>query len=115
MSEVAAGCADPHSPACVLSNSDEQVLQPATVSQEADRICGLGMPPLIAARGLSTSPAGAAALILVNRRFPLSTRTARSGPTHQASWLESQRCSINEPMERPVRRQLCQLWGPATT
>ena len=67
MSEVAAGCADPHSPACVLSSSYEQVLQPATVSQEANRICGLGMPPLIAARGLSTSPAGAAALIQVNR------------------------------------------------
>ena len=53
MSEVAAGCADPHSPACVLSNSYEQVLQPATVSQEADRICGLGMPPLIAATALT--------------------------------------------------------------
>ena len=45
MSEVAAGCADPHSPACVLSNSYEQVLQPATVSQDADRIHGLGLPP----------------------------------------------------------------------
>ena len=54
MSEVAAGCADPHSPACVLSNSYEQVLQPATVSQEADRICGLGMPPIIHHRSEST-------------------------------------------------------------
>ena len=99
-SEVAEGCADPHSPACVLSNSYEQVLQPATVSQEADRICGLGMPPLIAATGLTTSPAGAAALERDNRQTPFATRTARPGPTHQASWLESQRCSINEPMEK---------------
>ena len=111
MSEVAAGCADPHSPACVLSNSYEQVLQPATVSQEADRICGLGMPPLIAATALTSSPAGAAALIQVNWGFPFATRTARLGPTHQASWLSAKRCSINELMERPVRRQLlCQVW-----
>ena len=67
MSEVAAGCADPHSPACVLSNSDEQVLKPTTVSQDADRIHGLGLPPLIAATALTSSPAGAAALIQVNR------------------------------------------------
>ena len=99
ISEVAAGCAEPHSPACVSSNSYERVLQPTTVSQDGDRIHGLGMPPLIAATGLTSSPAGAAALILVNRRFPFATRTARSGPTHQASWLESQRCSINELME----------------
>ena len=78
MSEVAAGCADPHSPACVFGNSYEQVLQPTTVSQDADRICGLGLPPLIAATALTPSPAGAAALILVNRLFPKSTRTARS-------------------------------------
>ena len=31
MSEVAAGCADPHSPACVSGNSDERLLQPTTV------------------------------------------------------------------------------------
>ena len=63
MSEVAAGCADPHSPACVLSNSYEQVLQPTTVSQDADRIHGLGLPPLIAATALTPSPAEAAALM----------------------------------------------------
>ena len=67
MSEVAAACADPHSPACVLSNSYERVLQPAMVPQEADRICGLGMPPLIAATGLTPSPVGAAALERDNR------------------------------------------------
>ena len=110
ISEVAAGCAEPHSPACVSSNSYERVLQPTTVSQDGDRIHGLGMPPLIAATALTLSPAGAAALIQVNRFSPKSTSTARSDRTHEASWLESQRCSINEPMERPVRRQLCQLW-----
>ena len=79
MSEVAAGCADPHSPACVFGNSYERLLQPTTVSQDADRIHGLGLLPLIAATALTSSPAGAAALILVNRRFPKSTSTARSG------------------------------------
>ena len=94
MSEVAAGCADPHSPACVFGNSYERLLQPATVPQEADRICGLGMPPLIAATALTSSPAGAAALIQVNRLNPLSTRTARSDRTHEAPWLKSRRCSM---------------------
>ena len=81
MSEVAAGCADPHSPACVFGNSYERLLQPTTVSQDADRIHGLGLPPLIAATALTSSPAGAAALILVNRRSPDPTRTARSDRT----------------------------------
>ena len=111
ISEVAAGCAEPHSPACVSSNSYERVLQPTTVSQDGDRIYGLGLPPLIAATALTSSPAGAAALILVNRRFPLSTRTARSGPTHQASWLESQRCSINELMESQYGASSCAEFG----
>ena len=75
MSEVATGCADPHSPACVFGNSDERLLQPTTVSQDADRIHGRGLPPLIAATALTSSPAGAAALIQVNRIFPESTST----------------------------------------
>ena len=37
ISEVAAGCAEPHSPACVSSNSYEWVLQPTTVSQDGAR------------------------------------------------------------------------------
>ena len=111
ISEVAAGRAEPNSPACVSSNSYERVLQPTTVSQDGDRIHGLGMPPLIAATGLTSSPAGAAALILVTRRFPLSTRTARSGSTHQASWLESQRCSINELMESQYGASSCAGFG----
>ena len=83
----------------LFGNSYERLLQPTTVSQDGDRIHGLGLPPLIAATALTSSPAGAAALILVNRRFPFSTRTARSGPTHQASWLSAKRSSINELME----------------
>ena len=111
MSEVAAGCADPHSPACVFGNSYERLLQPTTVSQDADRIHGLGLPPLIAATALTSSPAGAAALILVSRRFPLSTRTARSGPTHQAPWLSAKRSSINELMESQYGASSCAKFG----
>ena len=103
--------ADPHSPACVFGNSYERLLQPTTVSQDADRIHGLGLPPLIAATALTSSPAGAAALERDNRQIPLSTRTARSGPTHQASWLESQRCSINELMESQYGASSCAEFG----
>ena len=67
---------------------------------------GCSVLPLIAATGLTPSPARAAALERDNRQNPLSTRTARSDPTHQASWLSAQRCSIKERMERPVGRQL---------